>query len=182
MRANSSIRRPATLAVLLSLPILLTPTPGAADCSRWEASFSRYEEQVYEAILDEPEDLVQELERFTKAWRNGDVERAARIENKIRGGLAGLREIRPHPEMAKFHADLIEYYTHGVDVIDAEQSGNGRQRRSAEISTWQSFRAFFVTLRRVLADHDCDEGDIEAIDRKFLPHIDAQIARLAAGR
>jgi hypothetical protein len=171
MRTHSTTRRPAALAVLLSLLILLTSTPGAADCSRWESRFGRYEEQVYEAILDEPEDLVQELERFTKAWRNDAVERSARIENKIRNGLSGLREIRPHPEMAKFHTDLIEYYTHGVDVIDAEQSGNSRQRRSAEISTWQSFRAFFVTLRRILADHDCDEGDIEAIDRKFLPHI-----------
>lgn len=67
-------------------------------------------------------------------------------------------------------------------MIDAEHGGDARRRRSAEISTWQSFGAFFVTLRRVLADHDCDEGDIEAIDRKFLPHIDAQIARLSAGR
>jgi hypothetical protein len=164
-----------TLLVALSLPV-----HGADSCEEWKRSYSVYEDEVSAAIQDEPEDLLKELRNHAKALARGNTDYAERIETKIRGGLVGLRKIDPHPEMARFHGELIECYRNGVDVLDADRSGDGPGRLAAEVRTWQAFRQMFVTVRDMLAARGCDPEEVEAIDQKFLTYIDAEIEILKA--
>ena len=160
------------------LLIVATLALGADDCEEWKRSYASYEDQVYEAIRDEPEDLPDQLRRHATAIANGNTEYAERIENKIRNGLSGLLAIQPDPDMARFHTDLVACYRSAVAALDAANRGDGRGRRTAELHTWQAFRSLIVTMRDLLVAHDCDPGEVDAIDQKFLPEIDAQIEAL----
>ena len=53
-------------------------------------------------------------------------------------------------------------------------------RQAAEVRTWQAFRQMFVTVRDLLDAQGCDPGEVEAIDQKYLAHIDAEIEVLKA--
>lgn len=164
--------------LLLAVPLSVHV---ADDCTEWKKTFATYEDEVYKAIQDEPEDLPKELRRHAKAIANGYTDQAERIEKKIRGGLTGLQAINPHPDMTRFHADLIDCYRNGVAVLDAEQRGDGPGRNAAEIRMWQAFKRMFVTVRDLLASRECDPGDVEAIEQKYLVHIDEQIETLKSG-
>lgn len=170
---HSIVRKTATLGILLIA--LCLPALGADSCDEWKRTYAVYEDEVYKAIQDEPEDLPRELRRHAKALSSGQTDQAERIDQKIRGGLVGLEAITPHPEMARFHADLIDCYRNGVDVLDADRSGDGPGRRAAEVRTWHAFREMFVTVRDMLVDRGCDPGDVQAIEQKYLIQIDAEI-------
>lgn len=174
----SIVQKTAILAILLIA--LCPPARGADSCDEWKRTYAGYEDEVSKAIQDEPEDLPKELRRYAKALASGYTEQAEKIEAKIRGGLTGLQEIDPHPEMRRFHADLIECYQNGVAVLDADRNGDGPGRLAAEVRTWQAFRQMFVTVRDLLDARGCDPGDVEAIDQKYLAHIDAEIEILKA--
>ena len=174
----SNVYKTAMLGILLIA--LYLPAQGADSCDEWKRSYSVYEDEVSEAIQDEPEDLPKELRSHGKALARGDTDYAERIETKIRGGLVGLRKIKPHPDMTGFHADLIECYRNGVAVLDADRNGDGPGRLAAEVRTWQAFRRMFVTVRDMLAARGCDPGDVEAINQKYLTYIDAEIEALKA--
>jgi hypothetical protein len=167
-----------TAAVVLLIVSLSVPVLGADDCEAWKRSYATYEDEVTEAIQDEPEDLPRELRRHAEAVKNGQADYAERIENKIRNGLTGLLAIHPHPEMARFHTDLVACYGNAVAALDAEDRGDAAGHRAAELQTWQTFRGLIVTVRDLLAAHGCDPGEVEAIDQKFLPEIDARIEAL----
>jgi len=172
------LRKTATLGILLMA--LSLPAQGAESCDEWKRTYAVYEDEVSRAIQDEPEDLPGELRSYAKALARGNTDHANRIETKIRGGLTGLQQIDPHPEMRRFHADLIQCYQNGVAVLDAERSGDGPGRLAAEVRTWEAFRQMFVTVRDLLDARGCDPGDVEAIDQKYLAHIDAEIEILKA--
>ena len=173
------VRTSATLGILL-LAVSLS-AHGADDCADWKQSYAAYEDEVEKAIQDEPEDLPQELRRHAKAIASGNNDYAERIENKIRGGLTALQAINPHPDMTRFHAELLACYRNGVAVLDAEQRGDGPGRQEAEIRTWQAFRRMIVSVRDLLAERGCDQEEVDAIDQKFLGHIDAEIEALKRG-
>ncbi len=169
---------PAAAAIVLLVVSLSVPVLGADACDDWKRSYATYEDKVAEAIQDEPEDLPGELRRHAEAVSNGQTDYAERIENKIRNGLSGLLAIQPDPDMARFHTDLVACYRSAVAALDAANRGDGRGRRTAELHTWQAFRSLIVTMRDLLVAHDCDPGEVDAIDQKFLPEIDAQIEAL----
>ena len=158
--------RTATIGILLLAAFL--QAHGADDCTEWKRTYATYEDEVYKAIQDEPEDLPKELRRHAKANANGYTDQAKKIESKIRGGLTGLLAIDPHPDMTRFHADLIDCYRNGVAVLDAEARGDGPGRNAAEIRTWQAFRRMFVTVRDLLVSD-------------YLRHIDGEIEALKSG-
>jgi hypothetical protein len=168
----------AIVVLLLSQSL---PSQGADDCTEWKRSYATYEHEVQEAIQDEPEDLLQELRRHARAIANGHADQAERIETKIRGGLTGLQSIVPHPDLARFHYDLVECYRNGVAMLDAAERGDRPAHRAAELRSWQAFRSLIVTLRDLLSSRGCDAGDVDAIDQKLLPQIDAEIEALQTG-
>ena len=175
---HSIVQKTAALGILLMA--LSLPAQGADSCDEWKRSYAAYEDEVSKAIQDEPEDLPKELRRYAKALASGYTDQAEKIETKIRGGLTGLQGINPHADMTRFHADLIDCYRNGVAVLDADRSGDGPGRLAAEVRTWQAFRQLFVTVRDLLDARGCDPGDVEAIDQKYLAHIDAEIEILKA--
>ena len=120
------------------------------------------------------------MRNYSEALASGNTDYAERIEAKIRGGLTGLQQINPHPDMTRFHADLIDCYRNAVAVIDAEQRGDGPGSNAAEVRTWQAFRQMFVTVRDMLSARGCDPGDVQAIEQKYLIHIDAEIDAVKA--
>ena len=176
---RSAVPAAATLGILLVA--LCLPAQATDRCDEWKRNYASYEDAVYEAIQDEPEDLPKELRRHAKALARGYNDQAAKIDAKIRGGLTGLEAIDPHPDMRRFHTELTHCYRNGVAVLDAERRGDGPGRLAAEVRTWQAFRQMFVTVRDLLEAHGCDSGDVEAIDQKYLIHIDAEIEALKAG-
>jgi len=169
----------ATLGVLL-LAVALS-VHAADDCAEWKQTYAGYEDEVQKAIRDEPEDLPKELRRHAKAIADGDADQAARIDRKIRGGLVTLRAIKPHPDMVRFHTELLDCYRNGVAVLDASHRGDVPGRNDAEIRTWQAFRRMMVSVRDLLAERGCDPAEVEAIDQNYLGHIDAEIESLTSG-
>ena len=82
-------------------------------------------------MRDEPEDLPKELQRYARALESEDAAQADRIQQKIRAGFSGLREIDPPPDVTQLHADMIDYYRAGVAVLDARDMGDDRARHTA---------------------------------------------------
>lgn len=169
----------ATLVVLL-LAVFL-PAYATDDCAEWKQTYAGYEDEVTKAIRDEPEDLPKELRRHAKAVADGHNDQAMRIDRKIRGGLVALRAIDPQPDMTRFHTELLACYQNGVGVLDATHRGDGQGRNEAEVRTWQAFRRMIVSVRDMLAEKGCDPEEVEAIDQKYLGHIDAEIEALKSG-
>lgn len=174
----SIVQKAATLGILLVAVCL--PARATSPCDEWKRSLAAYEHEVSAAIQDEPEDLPGQLRRHAKALARGYTDQAERIEAKIRGGLTGLEAIDPHPDMRRFHTELIHCYRNGVAVLDAQRSGDAPGSLAAEVRTWQAFRKMIVAVRDLLEAHGCDPGDVEAIDQKYLVHIDAEIEALKA--
>jgi hypothetical protein len=177
--SQPALRKIATLGILL-LALSLSAL-AADDCAEWKLSYAGYEDEVQKAIKDEPEDLPKELRRHAKAVADGHDDQAMRIDRKIRGGLVALRAIEPHPDMTRFHTELLACYQNGIAVLDASNRGDGSGGNEAEIRTWQAFRRMIVSVRDMLAEKGCDPEEVEAIDRKFLGQIDAEIEALKSG-
>lgn len=171
-RAGVSV---ATL-VLLSLP-----SQAQDACRRWKDSCGPYEQALKIAVPDEPEDVLKELRRHARAISNGHSEKAAASEKKIRDGLIGLQSIVPPPGMERFHGAMVECYRHAVAALDAEARGDRSLRRAAEIRSWHAMREFFVAMRDLLSEHGCSPEEVEAINRRALPQIDAEIEALRRG-
>ena len=169
----------ATLVVLLFAVFL--PVHATDDCAEWKQTYAGYEDEVTKAIRDEPEDLPKELRRHAKAVASGDTAQALKIDRKIRGGLVVLRAITPPPDVTRFHTELLACYSSGVAVLEASHRGDDPGRREAEIQTWEAFRRMMVSVRDLLAERGCDQEEVDAIDQKYLGHIDAEIEALKSG-
>ena len=164
----------AALAIGIAAP--------ADDCRRPITGLESYERELKRALQDEPEDLPKELQRYGRALDSGDAAQAERIQRKIRSGRVALETIAPAPDLARLHADLIDYYSAGVAVLDARSRGDDRARSAAELETWLGLRRFFTNLRALFVEHGCNQGDVEALDQHYLPALDEQIERLRSGR
>ena len=148
--SQPALWKTVTLGFLLLA--LSVPAQAADACAEWKQSYAGYEDEVQKAIRDEPEDLPKELRRHAKAVADGHNDQAMRIDRKIRGGLVALRAIDPHPDMTRFHTELLACYQNGVAVLDATHRGDGQGRNEAEVRTWEAFRRMIVSVRDMLAE------------------------------
>ena len=161
--------------------VTLIPAAWASDCSMLEKKIDSYERQLKAAIRDEAEDLPMELRRFAKALASGDVSRAERIENEIRTGYANLRTIEPSSGLTKLHVDMTDYYRAGVAVLDAQRADDASTLKAVEVETWVGLRAYYANVRDLFAAHGCNEGDVKAIDERYLPVLNERIEKLRKG-
>ncbi len=175
---KSVVREGVTVMALL---LLSWPAQGQEACRRWKNSCSAYEQALKERVPDEPEDVLKELRRHARATLNGQSQKAAKIEKRIRDGLVGLQSIVPPPGMGRFHGAMVECYRHAVAVLDAEARGDSFFQRAAEIRSWHAMRGVFVAMRDLLLQHGCSPEEVEAINRRALPQIDAEIEALRSG-
>jgi len=150
----------------------------AADCQPFIEGISVYERELKNAIHDEAEDLPKELARYERARQSRYSDQAERIENKIRAGYVGMRRLQPPANVAKLHADMVDYYKSGVAMLDAIERRDAEGRDAAEIATWVGLRQYFLNIRKLFVEHDCNSGDVEAIDTHYLPKLDETIDNL----
>jgi hypothetical protein len=167
--------------VVISVLVFVAQS-AAADCQPFMETISGYEREVKEAMHDEPEDLPKELSRYEKARQsNYTTEQAERIEKKIRAGYLGMKMIKPPASVTKLHADMVDYYKSGVAMLDAIERDDAEDRRAAELATWVGLKKYFLNIRVLFVKHDCNMGDVEAIDAHYLPMLDETIEGLRRG-
>jgi len=175
---RSSGRHLAAIAAAL----LLGTGASAEDCRKLIQGLDAYEREVKRAIRDEPEDLPKELGRHARALEAGDPARADRIQRKIREGLIALEGIDPPPDLARLHSGMVDYQGAGVAVLDARDAGDVPGRRTAELETWLGLQRLFTDLRAVFVAHGCNQGDVEALDRHYLPELAKHIEAIRSGQ
>ena len=171
----------ALWTVLLIGCVAVVSPAMAQGCPSLMDGIGTWEGELKEVLRDEPEDLPKELERHGRALASHDVDRADRIQERIRAGYRGLKTISPPSEVEKLHSDMIDYYRAGVAVLDARKSGDDRARHAAEIETWVGLKAFFTNLRDLFVEHDCNAGDVEAIEQHYLPELEAHLVEMRRG-
>lgn len=171
----------ARIAVMMITILAIVPPALAQGCPALLKGLESWESEMKNAIRDEPEDLPKELARYSKALESQDAAQADRIQQKIRNGYNGLKAISPPSEVAVMHSDMIDYYRAGVAVLDARNSGDHQARHAAEIDTWLGLKRFFTNVRDLFVEHDCNAGDVEAIEEHYLPELEKQLAEMLMG-
>ena len=167
----------ALLAVLLGLPA----GASADDCGPLDERIAGYERELKDALRDEPEDLPFSLRSWERARENGPQAKAQRIETKTREGLVALKAIEAPQDVARLHADMIDYYRAGVAFLDATEREDAAARQQAEIAVWLGLKRFMTNLRDLFTLHDCNADEVAAIEAEYLPKLDEAVARLRAG-
>jgi hypothetical protein len=170
------------MTVVLTTILAIGAETSGADCPPLTERIDSYERELKTAMRDEPEDLPNELRRYARALESDDAAQADRIQQKIRAGFSGLLEIDSPPDVARLHADMIDYYRAGVAVLDARDRGDDQARHRAEIQTWLGLKQYFTNIRELLVEHDCNAGDIAAIDEHYLPELEEHLEQMRTGR
>ncbi len=164
--------------LLILVTYFCTCTSFPMDCDEWQQTFASYEKELYAAINDEPEDIVQEIEWYLKAKSRNSTERMEKIASKTRLKLENLEKVIPPDEFDIMHSQMVECHRYAVAVIDAEEAENRTDSLEGQIEMWKSLREFFLSMKVFLVEYNCNPGDIESLDKKYLPHIKKMIEKL----
>jgi hypothetical protein len=179
-------RAPTVCAALLLLPVEFALNGAhaapAAECRAAMQQIDDYDREVTRAIDGEVQDLPSTLQRHARVHASGDAAQASRIDTRLRAGMPALRSVDPPAPLTALHAVTVDYYDAVLTVLDAQVANGRTVPREGYLDVWQHLHRFFTTMRVFLVENGCDTQDLGVLDRRFLPAIDAEIARLQEPR
>lgn len=165
---------------LLALPACLQagePSTAQGACASWMASIDAYDRACDAVLKGEPEDAVSALTRLFEAQVGGDAAAFPELEARFRGKAEAFARIEAPAELAELHAKLVAYYR------AVEAAADGILRRGEDIfspavrAAYQALHDYYRDMLGLLAEHQCDRGDIEALEKKMLPRLRAVLEK-----
>jgi hypothetical protein len=129
-------------------------------------------DEACDAILDgEAEEAMTALERLFEALTGGDTAAYPALLARFRGKADAFAEIEAPAGLSELHGKLIAYYR-AVDAA-AERIVSGRDDilSPSVRAAYQALLDYYEEMLGLLAEHGCDRGDVEALEKKVLPRL-----------
>lgn len=165
------------MGLLMTATLLLGPFPAMAGgpCESWMASIQDYDAAFERVMQGEPEDLLQ----FVMEAR--DPSRKTAAKSAAAAKLSGLKDIAPPPELSNLHGRLVAYAQAVVQAAAAAKPTDTDRSTPALRLCTQALLDYYTMLRDLLRKHDCQGGDLEAIEQRILPQLEALLAEIPEG-
>lgn len=168
---------------LICCPILILMTvPSVAfdSCRTWQEAVSEYSEKVDRIVPGEVSDIQKMIRDAVMRKQAGDFETVGSIGKKLSSMTGALRELDPPVDLARHH-DLLLVYTESVlnAVEQVASSGIDYENMPADQIltllpvkiTHENLLNYYQELLDLLVRHECDRGDIEALETRIIPEL-----------
>jgi hypothetical protein len=131
------------------------------------ASIQDYDAAFERVMQGEPEDLLQFVMEARDPARKAAAKKAAGAK------LAGLKDIDPPPELSTLHGRLVAYAQAVVQAAASAKPTDADRSTPALRLCHRALLDYYQSLRDLLRKHDCQGGDLQAIEQQIIHQLEA---------
>ena len=116
------------------------------------------------------------IQRMIMAQKSVQKERLRTLSAHFREQISALNALNPPPSMLAYHRKLVEFYRVATVFADDLHQAGPSQPVTGLRPSYEALLDFYVEMKSVLVKYDCQQKDIDAIDRLMILKVQELLA------